>query len=149
MKYLLILALMFPCDAVGKSIHLPNKATLKHIYNAAKRYHLNVQDMLKIAFLESSFNSEARRVNKNNTIDYGLFQINSVHWSTTCKEYDIFSVKGNSLCAAKLLAGFKRDADIDEHWIGKYHSKTKSKKIAYANKIAVLNIEDVYFGITE
>jgi len=131
MKHLII-ALLLINSASGAPL---KESSLKAIYVAAKTYNVDAQDLVRIAFLESSFNEHAKRVNKNNTIDFGLFQINSVHWSTTCKQYDIFKVTGNTLCAAKLLAQAKKHATTDKHWKGRYHSKTPSKKQLYATKI--------------
>jgi len=40
----------------------------------------NCQVALAIASAESNMNCEAMNVNDNKTVDYGLFQINSIHW---------------------------------------------------------------------
>lgn len=108
--------------------------TLHIIYNAAKKYNVDASDMIKIAYVESKFNPSAfNKNNKNGTVDIGLFQINSIHWTTTCKDYDVFSVKGNSMCAAKILSNIKkRHALDDKNWVARYHSSTHSKKYAYA-----------------
>lgn len=125
----------FAHDALSAEVKLPSTRTLKVIYQAAKRYNVDAQALLKIAFLESSFNADARRVNKNDTVDVGMFQVNSVHWSTTCKAFDVFTLKGNALCAAKLLSVAAKHAETDTHWIGRYHSKTPTRKAAYAAKV--------------
>jgi hypothetical protein len=123
------------------AVKLPSEKTLKVIYNAAKKFDVDANDLLKIAFVESSFREHARRVNSNGTIDLGMFQINSIHWSTTCKSFDVFTLKGNAACAAKLLKAAAKHAEKDEDWKGRYHSKTPSLKSAYADKLAAVNLE--------
>lgn len=114
----------------------PSPQTLKIIYNAAKKYNLDAQLLIKIAHVESKFKTNAKRLNKNGTVDYGMFQINSIHWTTTCKEFDIFKLTGNALCAAKLLSRIEKShKDTDSHWVGRYHSKTPSRKVKYARMI--------------
>lgn len=127
-------------DLPTVTVKAPSKATLKVIYAAAKRFDVDANDLLKIAFVESSFNPEARRVNGNGSVDFGMFQINSVHWSTTCKKFDVMTLKGNALCAAKLLKAVSKHAETDENWLGRYHSKTPSRKAAYAEKLARIEI---------
>lgn len=105
--------------------------TIKIIYEAARKNKIDAQLLIRIAYTESRFKESAIRVNKNGTIDYGMFQINSVHWSTMCKELDITTLKGNTACAAKLISLIKSKHGNDPHWIGRYHSKTPSKKLKY------------------
>ena len=137
------LLVLFSRKSVGAEIELPSKATLKVLYSAAKRYDVDAQSLIKIAFVESSFRADARRVNVNGTVDYGMFQVNSIHWSTTCKKFNIFELKGNALCAAKILARFKKHADTDLHWQGRYHSSTPKRKIAYALKLASIDFKGI------
>ena len=110
-------------------------STLKVIYKAAKRFGVDAQILIKIAFIESSFRADVTQSN-GETVDYGMFQINSVHWSTNCKRFDVFSLKGNALCAAKLLSIAAKHSESDLHWQGRYHSKTPDLKRAYADKIS-------------
>lgn len=137
-------SLGFAVDALASEpVKLPSEATLKVIYRAAKRYDVDAQHLIKIAFLESSFREDARRANPNGTIDLGMFQVNSIHWTTTCKRFDVFTLKGNALCAAKLLRLAGKHADTDPHWIGRYHSRTPSRKEAYAAKLAAVTFEEL------
>lgn len=41
--------------------------------------------MVSIAVCESSLKMTAKNVNKNKSTDYGVFQINSIHWETMRK----------------------------------------------------------------
>ena len=139
MKYLIVLLLMTASVSEAKT-KAPSEATLKTIYTVAKEFNIDAQLLIKIAAIESSFREHARRVNTNNTVDIGLFQINSVHWTTTCKEYNVFSVKGNTQCAAKLVKGISKFSSTDPHWEGRYHSKTPSKKKGYAKLLSQIDI---------
>lgn len=123
-----------------QTVKAPSIKVLKAIYQAAKRFDVDAQALLKIAFVESSFHENAQRVNSNGTIDYGMFQVNSIHWTTTCKGFDVFTLKGNALCAAKLIKLASKHAEIDADWLGRYHSKTPSKKHMYVKKLNSLQV---------
>jgi hypothetical protein len=124
----------------AQEITMPKRNIAEVIYRAARRYDIDAQDLVKIAFLESTFKVNAKRFNKNGTIDYGMFQISSIHWTTTCKEYDISKPQGNAYCAAKLISIAKEYKDTDKHWLGRYHSKTPSHKRSYSRALTNLKI---------
>lgn len=103
-----------------------------YIHTAAAHYHLKERDLMAILWLESSGGTNVQtNFNTNGTADFGPFQINSVHARTTCKEYNILTDYGNTMCAAKLLARHKKHAATDPMWQGRYHSRTPSLKRAY------------------
>jgi hypothetical protein len=102
---------------------------------ASDAYKVSAYKLLIIAATESSLNHDSVRVNKNGTKDLGLFQINDVTRLNECKDYDVHSLIGNALCAAKLIRMHKRHAKTDPFWVGRYHSKTPSKKKAYYQKL--------------
>lgn len=106
-----------------------------HLKKVCKEYKVSYNDMMRIAFIESSFRADALNKNKNGTVDVGLFQINSIHHNTTCAGLNVYTVKGNVYCAVKLVAGLKKYKAVDKHWLARYHSKTRSKKLAYVNKL--------------
>lgn len=113
-----------------------NYSDLQTIFKAADTYKLNANDLVRIAYVESKFKHDAIRKNKNGTIDIGYFQINSVHFGTTCKEFDILNFEGNAMCAAKILSKHKtKSRTNDTSWIGKYHSKTAKYKAIYNQKL--------------
>lgn len=112
-----------------------SKADRLALSNAAKTYNVSEEKLLRIAYVESHFNKRAVRINKNYTMDYGAFQINSIHWHTTCSEYNIFEFAGNVSCAAKLLSVHKKHKYKDTQWMARFHSKTPSKKQKYYNKL--------------
>jgi len=98
--YMLLLLSLTAYLAIAKT---PNQQQLKTIYSVAIKYKLDAQNLIKIGKVESNFKHDSVRVNKNGTIDIGMFQINSKHWSTTCVKFDVFTLKGNTECAAKIL----------------------------------------------
>lgn len=106
------------------------------IKDAALKYKVDHKILRAIYHIETSGGKNVRlKVNKNRTQDRGPFQINSVHWYTTCKGYNLDRLDGAALCAAKLLAHHKRAAPQDPFWTGRYHSTTLNRKINYAKKI--------------
>lgn len=108
---------------------------LQTIFEAADAYKLNADKLVRIAYVESKFTHNAIRKNKNGTIDIGYFQINSIHWDTTCKEFDLLTFKGQAFCAAKLLSMHRISAYKDVQWIARFHSRTPSLKAAYYLKL--------------
>jgi len=104
----------------------------------AQRSGLDASQLVRIAMIESGLDINAWRVNKNNTVDVGLFQINSVNF-LKCKGLDINSLEGNVKCAVKILKAHHKHADTDFEWICRYHSKTPSRKAEYCKKLASLN----------
>lgn len=102
---------------------------------AASKHKVPVQVLRAIATVESSYGANVKlRKNRNGTYDAGPLQINSVHWSTTCRAYDIATVEGNANCGALLLSKALRHKS-DPNAVGRYHSKTVSLKYKYAQKI--------------
>ncbi len=140
--FIILIFLIGSMPAQADVIEAPSVEVLKTIYQAAKQFKVDAQDLIKIAFVESSFKVDARRVNTNGTVDFGMFQINSVHWSKECNAFNIFSLQGNAQCAAKLLSIAKKHADTDVHWTGRYHSKTPSLKVAYAQKLTTIIVKN-------
>lgn len=92
--------------------------------------------MLRIAYVESRYVVNALNKNRNGTVDVGLFQINTVNHKP-CEQagYDVYTIKGNVYCAVSIVASLKKYKKHDKNWLGRYHSKTPSKKLAYTNKL--------------
>ena len=115
------------------------------INEAAIAYGVSPDKLVRIAYVESRFNENAIRHNRNGTTDIGIFQINTVHISRTCKEYNIGTLYGNTYCAAKLLAIHKKHKYKDSKWHARFHSKTPSLKHKYYLKLqAVPTIKVAY-----
>ena len=88
----------------------------------------------KLSIIESSLNPDAR----SHTADHGLFQVNAIHWNTTCSEYNVFDIKGNALCAGKILNMKTEYSKKEKHWWTRYHSGTPSKRAAYLKRYLAL-----------
>lgn len=110
------------------------------LYKIAKEARIDSNDLIRVAYVESRFKMSAIRNNTNGTIDFGMFQINSVHWSTTCKAYNVMSFSGNAKCAAKLIQDAKKHAGHDSLWLARYHSKTHSKKALYSIQLRLVPV---------
>lgn len=106
------------------------------IEKAASKYNIESQDLRLIAAVESSYSSNPKiNENKNNTFDVGPFQVNSIHKDTTCKMFNINTLEGNVLCAAKIVAIHKKQKASDPMWLARYHSKTLKFKKIYQEKL--------------
>lgn len=139
------LVLLFKsCEAKAESLadyakrlgFKPSVEVTKAISYAARNYGLDETKLLRIAIVESSLNPKAYGLNKNGTEDIGLFQINTVTYSHECIEFNVWSAKGNALCAAKVLSRHKKSGD--PYFIGRFHSLTPDKKLRYYNKVREL-----------
>ena len=118
--------------AATLGVKAPIKVTAA-ISLAAKAYGQDEVKMLRIAFIESTLNPKAYNTNHNGSEDVGLFQINTVISKEECEEYNVWSVKGNALCAAKVLSRHKKSGD--PYYVGRYHSLTLAKKLEYYRKV--------------
>ena len=110
-----------------------NSKVLDAILMASHAYHVSAKEMFAIALIESGLNIYAHRTNNNGTIDTGIFQINSINFNK-CKEYNVYTLIGNSMCCAKLLSILKENRPND--YIGVFHSKTPRFKQEYIAKIS-------------
>ncbi len=132
MKLILILTYLL----IAQICNAQSLEQVKYFREAALKYKVPVNKLVKIAYIESRFKADAVRYNKNNTMDVGVMQINSIHWDTTCKVYDVTTIKGNIMCGAKILASHKWRATKDDCWVAVFHSKTPKFKQRYCNKLA-------------
>lgn len=104
---------------------------------AAQKYEVSERVLKAVACVESSCGRvDNPRHNTNGTVDVGPFQINSIHWDTTCARYDVHSTRGNAMCAAKLIRKHRLYKAIDPMWPARYHSKTPSLKKKYWKKLS-------------
>ena len=114
-KIILVTTLLFGC-------------TLKHAPVKPKAFNVKPTHLAAIAIVESGFGRYARtRLNRNGTIDRGVFQINSVN-NKKCAAFNLDTVEGNAFCAAFILSHMPD--------VASYHSRTPSKKMIYSKKIA-------------
>ena len=137
--HVLVLILIMAC-VLSYGIHakatLLNLELINAIEKASEEYNIEPKKLLKIAFVESSLNVNVKpRYNTNGTQDIGPFQINTIHWHNTCSSYDLESLEGNTMCAAKLIRKHSRMKHRDKQWLARYHSKTPRFKRAYHAKL--------------
>ena len=111
----------------------PSMRIIKAILKASDMYQIDALELTAIGIIETGLGKYATtRKNTNGTKDHGVFQINTVNMPK-CVEYNLDSPEGSALCAAKLLSEIKSRRN---DYLGVYHSKTKSKKIAYMQKVS-------------
>jgi hypothetical protein len=126
-------------DSLG--VHITSQEPFRAIETAARLYGLDPKQMVAIADVESRMSVKALNVNTNGTRDVGMFQINTVVAEGECLEFNVFTVQGNALCAAKLLKGHKKHEYDDAQWIGRYHSKQPNEKALYVQKLNDLQMK--------
>lgn len=114
----------------------PDKRVISAILSASKWYGINPLDLTAIGILETGLGKYNQiGYNKNLTTDVGIFQINTINRSK-CLKFDLNTIEGSSYCAAKLLSQIKNKYQAnDPEWLAIYHSKTKSHKKIYFNKL--------------
>lgn len=134
------IGLMAGTQALG----IEELSIVKRISRKAAEAGISGELMARIAYTESGMHPGAKRHNKDGTLDLGLFQINSKHWDKRyrvdnrkliCEDLNIRLVDDNIECAIRLVKIHKKHEKRDKNWEGRYHSKTPSKKKAYANKL--------------
>lgn len=108
----------------------------KYINEAAVEHGVSERTLRAIAYVESRYGIYTNlRYNKNKTLDVGAFQINSVHWTTTCRQYNVMTLRGNTYCAALILSTHKRHRYTDTQWECRYHSSTPVHKARYCAQL--------------
>lgn len=110
----------------------PTQRMIDAIVRASDTYGIDALELTAIGIIETGLGSNSKdRLNTNGTKDRGAFQINTVNYPK-CVEYNLDSVEGSALCAAKLLSMIKAHRS---DYLGVYHSKTPSKKARYLAKV--------------
>lgn len=105
--------------------------------------HFGVPPLLlkNIAKVESSLNPNCINHNKNGTIDYGIMQINTVHFAELQRygvsERNIMNPKVNIMAGAILVKKLIDNNQINYDSIGKYHSKTLHFKSLWVQKLSL------------
>lgn len=125
---------------VAKAGYTPNPDAVRAIVKASKTFRVNAIDLARLAILETGFDPNKKpSVNSNRTVDYGMFRINDVNRNTVCSEFDVETIEGNALCAAKIVADLKANwGSKDPRWIARFHSKTPALKHEYYRRYASL-----------
>jgi soluble lytic murein transglycosylase-like protein len=107
---------------------------------AATWQHVNPYVLRAIAWQESHYHPDAKNVNTNGSIDYGLMQINTIHLPTLA-HYGIGREELMSPCKNVYIAAWLLRQQINKYgntWaaVGAYHSATPALRDQYANQIA-------------
>lgn len=126
-------------------------------FKAAEQVHNVPFFLLKaIAMTENdSFNPDIKRLNSNNTYDYGLMQVNTI-WlnSFNVSEDRALTPRSNINMSAKILSNIINEHGYSWSSIGRYHSATdKYKQIWLArlkkNLIFIIRNDSKYNYVIE
>ncbi|CAB3764320.1 lytic transglycosylase domain-containing protein [Paraburkholderia humisilvae] len=106
---------------------------------AAAWQHVNPFVLRAIAWQESHYHGDARNLNTNGSVDYGLMQINTVHLPALSR-YGIGKDALMSPCKNVYIAAWLLRQQINTYgntWtaVGSYHSATPALRDQYAHQI--------------
>ncbi len=129
-------------------ILLPIFAQAFCFHEAGQRYAVSPWLLWAIAKAESDLNPSATHHNRNGTVDVGLMQINSI-WSdqlgSTWASLD--DPCTNVMAGAWVLSQCVQDYGYTWQAVGCYHSRTPTRRDAYAARIAtILETKQRYFS---
>lgn len=108
--------------------------------SAARLHHVNVEVLVAIAQVESSFRASAINRNRNGSADIGIMQINS-SWLPTLKRYgisraDLFDPCVNVHVGAWILGkNFRHYGQTSWRAVGAYNATSVDRQLAYALKV--------------
>ena len=112
------------------------------IVAAARHHRVNPQVLAALAWQESRYVADAVGRNTDGSIDFGAFQINSVHLPELRRqgidERHLFDPCLSAYVAAWHYARQVRDLGHSWAAIGAYHSRTPARQRWYANQIATV-----------
>ncbi|WP_245803925.1 lytic transglycosylase domain-containing protein [Geothermobacter hydrogeniphilus] len=96
-----------------------------------------------MAKAESNFGSAAPNHNRNGTVDIGLMQINSIWLDQLGPTWDyLFDPCTNIMTGAWILSRCIQDYSYTWRAVGCYHSRTPTRRDAYAAHIAAILREE-------
>lgn len=106
---------------------------------AAVKYQVAPELLVAIAMQESSMRSNAVNLNKNNTVDIGIMQINSI-WLPKLREFgierkDLFDPCINIHVGAWILGGLIREHGLNWDTVGRYNGGGVDNRSKYAWKV--------------
>jgi len=108
---------------------------------AAERYQIPLRGFLAVRITEGGKLGMQRR-NKNGTIDYGPFQINTIWAKQLAADFGITpEMLTNDFCTAAYASAYIIKYNIlqvnGDFWqgIGRYHSKTPALNLAYQGRV--------------
>lgn len=122
------------------SVLLANIADYNDYFEKAGA-HYNIPPLLlkNIATIESAGNPNAIRRNDNGSKDYGLMQINSIHFHKLSQwginERNILNPQINIFVGSWLLSEHIKERGFNLQAIGNYHSKTQVYKEKWLHRL--------------
>lgn len=121
----------------------PLRAHAVDCFDAAASYqHVNPMVLRAIAWQESHNRADAKHVNANGSVDYGVMQINTIHLPALAR-YGIDRDALMSPCKNIYIAAWQLRKQIIKYgntWaaVGAYHSATPALRDQYAQQIAAI-----------
>ncbi len=121
---------------------LANVSEYEPYFQKAGSYY-NIPPLLlkNIATIESAGNPNAIRINDNGTKDYGLMQINSIHFHRLSawgiNERNILNPQINIFAGSWLLSEHIKERGFNLQAIGNYHSKTQAYKDKWLHRLII------------
>lgn len=121
---------------------LANVSEYEPYFQKAGSYY-NIPPLLlkNIATIESAGNPNAIRINDNGTKDYGLMQINSIHFHKLSawgiNERNILNPQINIFAGSWLLSEHIKERGFNLQAIGNYHSKTQAYKDKWLHRLII------------
>lgn len=123
------------------SLHALNSLYDRYFQEAGIHYNIPPLLLKNIANIESGGNPNVIRINNNGTKDYGLMQINTIHFRRLSAwgicERNILDPKINIFAGSWLLSEHIKERGFNLQAIGNYHSKTQSYKERWLKKLIV------------
>lgn len=117
-----------------------NVSSYEPYFQKAGSYY-NIPPLLlkNIAVIESAGNPNVIRINENGTKDYGLMQINSIHFHRLSawgiNEGNILDPQINIFAGSYLLSEHIKEKGFNLQAIGNYHSKTQAYKEKWLRRL--------------
>ena len=129
------------CAAFACAMSFSPRAHATDCFDAAAAYqNVNPMVLRAIAWQESHNRADAKHVNANGSVDYGVMQINTIHLPTLA-QYGIDRETLMSPCKNIYIAAWQLRRQILKYgntWaaVGAYHSATPALRDQYARQIA-------------
>lgn len=148
------ISMAFPVMGLATTAHanpmLESKSFSNCYYQSAQKYRVPPELLIAISYTESSFNVQAKGVNKGGSQDYGLMQINSTWLPKLKREFGIglsnlFEPCTNIEVGAWVLAHNIKTYGWTWNAVGAYNARSEDKRAIYIKKV-VKNLEKFHRG---
>ncbi len=130
----IVILFLFSCTLVANVLEYE-----PYFQKAGSYYNIPPLLLKNIATIESAGNPNAIRINDNGTKDYGLMQINSIHFKRLSawgiNERNILNPQVNIFAGSWLLSEHIKERGFNLQAIGNYHSKTQVYKERWLRRL--------------